>query len=238
MEKRLQTVLAHAGIASRRRAACLIEKGKVRINGRIVREKGYRVDPAVCEITVDGRALAEKEKKYYFLFNKPAGVITTVRDTHGRIKVLDYFKEIKERLYPVGRLDKDTTGLLLITNDGELTHKLTHPKFMIEKEYIAVVGGSIKDSDLRRIEKGVMLEEARTAPCRIRVIDEKDGATTFSIKVHEGRKRQIKRMFGTVGGRVVSLKRVRYAGFTIGKLREGEFRPLSGQEIEKLKRLF
>ena len=134
MSKRLQTVLAHAGVASRRHAAELIESGSVKVNGKTVTEKGYRVDPDVHEILVDGRPIRKEEKKVYFLFHKPRDVISTVSDTHGRKKVTDFFKHVKARLYPVGRLDKDTTGLLLITNDGQVTHKLAHPSFEIDKE--------------------------------------------------------------------------------------------------------
>ncbi|MGB2601181.1 MAG: pseudouridine synthase, partial [Candidatus Omnitrophota bacterium] len=155
MKKRLQNVLAHAGIASRRRAAQLIENGKVKVDGKVVTEKGHRIDPEEHKILIDGRPLPKEEKKYYFLFNKPENVISTVSDTHDRKKVTDYFKKIKARLYPVGRLDKDTTGLLVVTNDGTLTHRLAHPSFEIEKEYRVTITGYLSQKDSKRLERGI-----------------------------------------------------------------------------------
>ncbi len=235
MKKRLQTVLSHAGVTSRRKAAELIESGKVSVDGSLVTEKGKRVDPERQKVTVDGRPL-EEEKKCYFLFNKPRNVISTVTDTHGRKKVVDYFRKIKARLYPVGRLDRDTTGLLVITNDGDLAHRLSHPKFEIEKEYLVTVDGSVRLGDVRKLKKGVELDGKTTAPCEVEHAAKDDGATVMKVVLHEGRKRQLRRMFEVLGYKVTALKRVKYAGLTLGRLKEGEYRELTDSEVARLRR--
>lgn len=235
MKERLQTVLSHGGVASRRHAAEVIEAGKVAVDGVVVTERGFRVDPAEHEITVNGRPLSGTEAKFYFLFNKPKDVITTVTDTHGRRKVLDYFSGVKARLFPVGRLDKDTTGILIVTNDGELAHTLSHPSFEVEKEYEALVWAELPSRDIVRLERGVMLEEGKTAPCKIRLMGTGPRGATYRVVLHEGRKRQVRRMFDAVGSRVKELKRVRYAWLTLGKLREGEYRSLTAREVHALK---
>lgn len=236
-KKRLQTVLAHAGVASRRHAAELIEKGKVKVDGRQVTERGYRIDPDEHEILVNGCLIPGEEKKYYFLFHKPGNVISTARDTHDREKVTDFFKKVNARLYPVGRLDKDTTGILIVTNDGELTHRLSHPSFEIEKEYTVTVEPYPSRDDIRRIERGIMIDGSATAPCEIKLLRKKGKSAVYRVKLHEGRKRQIKRMFEAAGARVAGLKRNRYAGLTLRGLKEGEFRELTGKEIKKLRSL-
>jgi pseudouridine synthase len=237
MKKRLQTVLSHAGVSSRRRAVELIESGKVKIDGRRVTEKGFRVDPDRHEILVNGRLLPKSGKKYYFLLNKPKNVISTVQDTHSRKKVTDFFKEIKARLYPVGRLDKDTTGILLITNDGDLAHRMTHPSFEIEKEYLVTVKGFVPLEKIKRIEKGIELDGKITAPCHIKLRRKGKDTTVYRVTLHEGKKRQIRRMFEVVDGKVTALKRIKYAGLTLGTLKEGEWRTLTDREIEKLKKI-
>lgn len=236
MKERLQTILSHAGVASRRHAVDYIEAGKVTVDGVVVTERGYRVDPAAHKIAVNGKPLAGDESKLYFLFNKPKDVITTVTDTHGRRKVMDYFNGIRARLFPVGRLDKDTTGIIIMTNDGDLAHRLAHPSFEVEKEYEALVWAELPSRDLAKLERGVMLEEGKTASCHIRLIGLDPRGAKYQIIIHEGRKRQIRRMFEAVGSRVKELKRVRYAGLTLGKLREGEFRSLTAKEVNALKK--
>ncbi len=235
MNTRLQTVLSHAGVASRRHAVELIEAGRVKIDGAVVKEKGFRVDPDIQEVLVDGRPLRKDIGKLYFLFNKPKGVITTVWDTHGRKKIVDYFRNVGARLFPVGRLDKDTTGIIILTNDGDLAHKLAHPRFEVEKEYEALVGGWVKEGNISRLERGVMVEGGVTAPCRIRVLGRNERGVRVSVRIHEGKKRQVRRMFEQVGARVLELKRVKYAGLSIGSLKEGEFRRLSKREVDELK---
>jgi 23S rRNA pseudouridine2605 synthase len=237
MKKRLQTVLAHAGAASRRKAAELIKNGKVKIDGRVSTEIGLRIDPGEHRITVNGRLISREEKKHYFMFNKPKNVISTVTDTHDRRKVTDFFRHVNARLYPVGRLDKDTTGVLIVTNDGELAHKLAHPSFEIDKEYEVKIKGVLARQDLIGLERGIRLDGRKTAPCRIRPVKKTSEGTTYRIELHEGRKRQIRRMFGSVGAKVIELKRVKYAGLTAGKLKEGQYRELSKREVERLKGL-
>ncbi|MBD3378877.1 MAG: pseudouridine synthase [Candidatus Omnitrophica bacterium] len=237
MKKRLQSVLAHAGIASRRRSAGLIEDGLVEVDGKVVREKGYRLDPSLHRITVMGRPLSAEEQKKYILLYKPAGVITTVKDTHGRKKVTDLVPGLKERVYPVGRLDKDTTGLLVLTNDGKLAHRLSHPSFEVEKEYRAEVSGKITPEKLRRLSEGVFVEGKKTSPCSVKVLEEKKGRTLLAMTIHEGRKRQIRSMISSIGAKVVSLERVRYAGLTLEGLTEGRWRYLTPAEVLKLKGL-
>lgn len=237
MKKRLQTVLAYAGVASRRQSAKLIEEGYVRVDGQTVTEKGMRVDPGKQVVLVNGRPLPGEEKKHYFLFNKPGDVISTAKDTHGRKKVTDFFKSVKARLYPVGRLDKDTTGALIMTNDGSLAHKLAHPSFEVDKEYRVTVRESASAEDTRRIEKGVELDGRNTVPCSVELVKKGPKGAVYSIKLHEGRKRQIRRMFEAVGSAVVKLERVRYAGLTLKGLKQGEFRELTEREIKRLKEL-
>jgi len=234
MKKRLQTILAHAGVASRRRAAEIIEEGRVRVDGRTVTERGAKVDPAGAVIEVDGRVIEGEEKKYYFLLNKPRGVISTVRDMHAPMKVTDFFKDVDARLYPVGRLDKDTTGALVMTNDGALANRLAHPSYEIDKEYRVTVEGHLGQGKVRRLERGIELDGRPTARCLIKSIGRTADSTTFSVKLHEGRKRQIRRMFEAAGTRVTALKRVRYAGLTLKGLKEGEYRSLSEKEVEGL----
>jgi len=237
MEKRLQTILAHAGTASRRHAAQLIEEGRVLVDGQKVTERGYRIDPAKHEILVDGKLLSKEEEKKYFIFNKPVDVISTVKDTHDRKKITDFFKEIDARLYPVGRLDKDTTGFIIVTNDGELANKLAHPRYEIEKVYIAFVKAAVAGGTLKKLENGVFLDGTITAQCRIKFIEKNGTGALYKVKLHEGKKRQIRRMFEIAGTKVMELKRVRYAGLSLGELKEGEYRALTKREIVHLKNI-
>ncbi len=234
MKKRLQTILAHAGVASRRHAAALIEGGKVTVDGRCVTERGFRVDPDMHEIVVEGKRLPGEEKKCYFLFNKPAGVVSTAQDTHASSKVTDFFKDIDARLYPVGRLDKNTTGILIMTNDGRLTHRLAHPSYVIEKEYRVTAFPRLSDVDLKRLKRGIEIDGKLTARCSIKFIGEKNGAAVYTVKLHEGRNRQIKRMFETAEAKVLELERFRYAGLELGSLKPGAFRRLTKKEVAKL----
>lgn len=234
MEERLQNILARAGVASRRRSGDLIESGSVEVDGSVVTAKGCKLDPDNHNIVVDGKPLPKEEKKYYFLFHKPKDVISTVSDTHARKMVTDYFKKVDARLYPVGRLDKDTTGILIITNDGPLANRLSHPKYEVEKEYLVTVEGALSESDCKRLELGIILEGKKTAPCEISSVRRKGKYTVLKVILHEGRKRQIRRMFEYIGNEVTDLKRTRYAGLTLGGLQVGEYRELSPEEIEAL----
>lgn len=227
--------MAHCGIASRRKAAGLLLGGRVRVNGAIIREKGFRVDTENDRIELDGRPI-DTEKKVYYLLNKPKGIITTACDEKGRVTVLDLIPESQhKRIYPVGRLDKDTEGLLLLTNDGALAHRLTHPRFGAEKKYMVYIKSKIDPERVRKLEKGVYIEGGKTAPCKATIIDDKRGKTCLEIALHEGKKRQIRRMIEKIGGKVGRLDRVGYAGLTTRGLKRGAYRHLTKAEISRLR---
>ncbi len=234
MKKRLQVVLAQCGVCSRRKAEDFIEKGRVRVNGNVTRAKGFRVDTDKDRIEIDGRLLKEPPKEY-FVLNKPKGVVTTVSDEKNRITVLDLVKEKKLRIYPVGRLDRDTEGVILLTNDGDLAYRLTHPKFGVKKLYIAEIKGSLPGSAIKKLEKGVYLDGKRTSICRITSLKHTLHNTVLKIQLHEGRKRQIRRMIKKVGGKVIRLRRIEYAGINAMDLPIGRYRRLTQKEISRLK---
>ena len=233
--ERLQVVLARFGIASRRGVVTLIEDGKVEVNGKVVLEKGFRVAATKDTLRVDGEDLSTGPlKKVYYAFNKPKGVMTTLQDPHAESTVADFFKDVSERVFPVGRLDRDTTGLLILTNDGELAFRLTHPKFGVPKRYHALVTGSVTDAEIKQLEAGVELEEGMTAPCKIQIERKDRRHTELFVILHEGKKRQIRRIFELVGHRVVELERVNYGPLDLGDLDSGEKRPLSPKEVRGL----
>ncbi|MGE5552631.1 MAG: pseudouridine synthase [Betaproteobacteria bacterium] len=232
----MQKVLAAAGVASRRASEALIRAGRVSVNGQVITELGVRVDPARDEVAVDGRPLKPRVRPTYVMLNKPAGVITTARDPQGRPTVLDLVKGVKARLFPVGRLDADTEGLLLLTNDGELAHRLLHPRFHIPKTYVAEVRGKIPESALVRLADGVELEDGRTLPADVHLIWCGPERSVVQVTLREGRKRQVKRMFSAVGHPVVALRRVAFGPLTLDNLPVGSWRPLTHAEVEALRR--
>lgn len=232
--ERLQKVMAHAGIASRRKAEQLILEGRVKVNGETVRELGRKVSPEDF-IEVDGKPIRE-EKKVYILLNKPVGYISTVDDPRGRRTVLDLVADVKERVYPVGRLDYDTSGLLILTNDGELTYKLTHPSFEVKKTYLVEVEGK-PGKELARLEKGVMLSDGMTAPAAVAEVKTGKNSTSFLLTIHEGRNRQVRRMCEAIGYPVKSLKRIKFAFLELGDMPEGRYRYLTEKEIKMLQSL-
>ena len=235
MKRRLQTFLAACGVSSRRGADTVIADGRVSVNGKIVLEKGFRIDTDTDIVAVDGKRLVLEEKAYYIV-NKPKGYISTVRDPHATRTVVDLVPGKDARLFPVGRLDKDTTGLLLLTNDGDLANQLMHPRFEIIKKYRAKVLERLSAREISELESGISLDEARTAPCRVSVISSNERWTLLDIEIHEGKKRQIRRMFKAIGHPVIELARIEFAGLTLGTLKTGEFRRLSQAEVEQLKR--
>lgn len=234
--ERLQKVMAKAGIASRRKCEDLIAAGQVKVNGITVTEAGLKVDPEKDQIEVSGRRIGLEEKVYYLL-NKPVGYITSVGDPRNRKTVIDLMKGIPERIFPVGRLDYDTSGLLLLTNDGDLAFRMTHPSHEMEKEYVALVKGTIDGIKLDQLRKGILLEDGWTAPARARLLGENGGNSILQLGIHEGRNRQVRRMCDAIGHPVIQLKRTRIAFLTLGDLKTGEYRPLKREEIKKLKEI-
>jgi len=235
--ERLQVVLARFGLASRRGVVSLIEEGKVTVNGEVVLEKGFRVDAKKDEILVTGQEFTRPvvQEKRYFLFYKPKNVMTTMQDPHAEHTVAEFFEGVPERLFPVGRLDRDTTGLILMTNDGELSFRLTHPKFGVKKRYYVRVRGVVTAEEIKKLEAGVMLEEGKTAPCKIDIEKTNPRETWLRVVLHEGKKRQIRRIFEGIGHRVIELERTDYGPLSLGTMRPGEKRELSNAEIRKLK---
>ncbi|MCI5708513.1 pseudouridine synthase [Veillonella caviae] len=236
--ERLQKYIASCGVASRRKAEDLITAGKVQVNGRKVTELGVKVNPMKDKVKVNGQLLA-MEKPVYYLLNKPKGVITSVVDPQGRETVLDYIKNEKKRIFPVGRLDLYTEGLLLLTNDGELAQNLTHPSKGVEKTYEVRIKGRVKEEDLQIIANGVNLDDGMTAPATIVDLgfDDHNGVHEVEITIHEGRNRQVRRMFEHFGYRIHNLKRIAYGGLTLGGVKRGGARQLTQREVNALKAL-
>ena len=236
MPRTLLKALVEAGAGSRRRVADAIMHGLVRVNGVVVSGLRYAVDAAKDRVEVDGRVVGIKPQKHvYLMLNKPAGVLSTVRDERGRRTVIDILPEKYRNigLHPVGRLDKDSTGLLLMTNDGEFTYRLTHPKFEKEKEYLLQIGGVLKSHEIIVLEKGVELEDGMTHGAAVKSI-KSSPPFNYSITLHEGRKRQVRRMFAALGYRVVALKRVREGSLALGDLVQGKVRELTAAEVGRL----
>ncbi|MED1793895.1 pseudouridine synthase [Brevibacillus nitrificans] len=234
--ERLQKVLAHAGVASRRHCEELIVQGHVQVNGKVVRELGTKVDPQADQILVHGRPI-QTEQHVYLMLHKPTGVITSVSDPRGRRVVTDLLKGIKERVYPVGRLDYDTSGLLLLTNDGELANRLAHPSYEIDKVYRAWVKGVPSPDKVKRLATGISLEDGMTSAGEARLLKTapaRDKALV-ELTIHEGRNRQVRRMCDAIGHPVLTLERIRLGFLTLEGLSAGQYRPLTSAEVEKLK---
>lgn len=228
--------MARSGVGSRRYCEELIKSGRVKVNGKVVTELGTKVDPAKDKVEVDDKAIHPKEERLYIMINKPSGFITSVTDKFGRPTVIDLLGGISDRVYPVGRLDIDTEGLLILTNDGELAFRLTHPRYKVRKTYVAEVIGHPTDENLDRLRKGIMLEDGMTAPAEVKILRQVKNATFVEITIHEGRKRQIKRMFQAIGHRVVFLKRISIDNVLLDNLPLGDFRHLTEKEIDNLYR--
>ncbi|HAJ70062.1 MAG: pseudouridine synthase [Alkalibacterium gilvum] len=235
--ERLQKVMAHAGIASRRGSEKLIKEGRVQVNGKVVTEMGVNVSNK-DSIKVNDIPIT-KEQTLYFVLNKPRGVISSVGDPKGRKTVVDFFNHIDQRVYPVGRLDYDTTGVLLLTNDGELTNQLTHPKYGIEKTYIAKVTGSIDKQAIKRLEDGLDIDDYKTLPAKARImdVDKRKNKSMVELTIHEGKNHQVKKMLKTVGFPVEKLNRTQYGFLTTEGLQSGEWRELKSFEVNKLRQL-
>lgn len=233
---RLAKYLAEAGIASRRKAEELIGQGRVRVNGLLIQEKGYIINPGLDKVEFNG-SIITREEKIYILLHKPAGYISSVYDPQGRRTVIDLLGDISLRVYPVGRLDFDTEGLLLLSNDGEFTNLMIHPRYEITKTYQALVAGEPGEESLRRLQEGIQLEDGITAPARVNILKTFKDKTLLEIKIHEGRKRQVKRMCQAIGHPVISLKRTALGCLNLQGVASGKYRFLIPEEVNKLKEL-
>jgi pseudouridine synthase len=231
---RLNKFLASAGIGSRRKCDDYIMEGKVCVNGQVVQKLGVKIDEFNDRITFERNEVKMKSDFLYILLNKPKGIITSAKDEYDRNTVVDLIP-VKERLFPVGRLDKETTGLLLLTNEGELVNRLIHPKFKISKTYHVLLDKIIQPKDIYHFEHGIFLDDSKTAPCKISEIRIIDNCSFLEIILYEGRKRQIRRMFDELGYKVVELDRIAFGPLTLAGIKRGEWRYLSKSEIAKLK---
>ena len=237
MAERLQKAIAQAGVASRRKAEKMISAGQVKVNGQTVTELGTKVDDK-DSIEVDGVPI-ERESLHTYLLYKPRGVISTTSDDKGRKTVTDFFEELPYRLYPIGRLDYDTSGLLLMTNDGELANKLMHPRHEVPKVYSAKIKGILKPEEIYALKHGVRIDGRKTAPAKVNIVktDRKKNTQIVQLTIHEGHYHQVKKMFQAVGHLVDKLSREKYACLTLNSLTSGQYRELTHQEVAQLKKL-
>jgi 23S rRNA pseudouridine2605 synthase len=235
MAVRLQKLIAGTGIASRRKAEALIAAGRVMVNGKVVTELGTKVDPAKDHVKVDGKHLTEAQPFVYLMLNKPKHVMSTLDDPGGRPTVKDYLRGISVRVFPVGRLDFDSEGLMLLTNNGDLSQALLHPRYHVPKTYLIKVKGVLTDEEIRKLEQGVKLEDGMTSPAMVKKIRKAEANSWVEITIREGRKHQVKRMLESVGHPVIKLMRVKMGPLSLGNLESGEFRFLTDREANALR---
>lgn len=231
---RLQKYLAQCGISSRRRAEILIAEGRVSVDGQVTTEMGIRVTPGKNKVTFDGKPLELQEKPVYYLLNKPKGYVTTLSDPQGRPVVTSLLKGVPGRLFPVGRLDLDTEGALILTNDGNLAQKIQHPSYNTDKTYEALVGGIPSRDKITSLEKGIMLEDKMTSPAKLLILTKKGRNCLIKIIIHEGRKRQVRKMFAHIGHPVLHLKRTAYGKLQLGRLPVGSYKQLNPADLKKI----
>jgi pseudouridine synthase len=236
MKIRLNKYLALAGVASRREADRMISEGRVRVNGEMVEVLGVQIDAEKDRVQVDGRSVKPKKSQIYLMLNKPPGYLVTSKDPFQRPTVLDLLPSMKNRIFPVGRLDLESEGLLLLTNDGELANRLMHPSYRVIKEYRIRVKPKPDVSTLATLEKGISLDGKKTAPAKYRILTTTAKGTLVLAKLHEGRKRELRRMFEYTGFRVFSLERVKLGGLHLGNLKKGKWRYLTKEEVKRLKK--
>lgn len=234
--ERLQKVLAEAGLGSRRSCEKLILEGHISINGQIVKTLGVQIDPKIDRIKFDGKEI-KSERKVYLLLNKPKGYVTTLSDPQGRPTILSLLKGVRERVYPVGRLDYNSQGLLFLTNDGDLANKLIHPEFRIAKTYLVKLKGKLEADDIMRLRKGIRIEGGKTLPAEVRVVKILPKNTLLKMTITEGKKRQIRQMGEVIKHEVLSLKRIQFGPFHLSNLKQGEYVYLNPNEVKtELKR--
>ncbi len=231
---RLQKFMAECGVASRRKAEEMIAQGRVTVNGVQITEMGTQVEES-DEVRLDGRPIHPEAEKRYVMYHKPAGEVTTVSDPEGRKCVLDHFRDYPVRLFPVGRLDYDSEGLLLLTNDGALTERMLHPSHQVDKTYIARVEGAVSQEDMRRLRAGILLDDHKTAPAKARMLKQEALSSVVLVTIHEGRNRQVRRMFEETGHRVLQLRRVKFGPLELGDLPRGQWRELTAEEARRLR---
>ena len=232
---RLQKYLAQCGVSSRRSAEKMISDGRVSVNGVIITGMGFQVDENSAQVQVDGRTVRPETEKHYLAYNKPVGEVTTVYDPEGRTTVMDHFRDYPVRLFPVGRLDYDSEGLLLLTNDGDMMNHMLHPSSNITKAYLTRVSNFVTDEEIRILRSGVMVDGKMTSSAQVRLIRHETLFTDLLISIHEGRNRQVRKMIEAVGHQVVHLKRVRFGPVELGSLPSGMWRKLTEEEIARLK---
>ena len=233
---RLQKYLASCGVASRRAAEKLIAEGHVTVDGQKITEMGVQVEDHQI-ICMDGKRVRPEGEKHYIMYHKPAGEVTTVSDPEGRATVLDRFRDYPIRLYPVGRLDYDSEGLLLLTNDGDLTERMLHPSMEVDKTYLARVSNQVTPEEARQLERGVMVDGRQTARAKVHILSVQNLFTDMIITIHEGRNRQVRKMVEQIGHQVVMLRRIRFGPLKLGELPRGMWRPLTQEELDALKKL-
>lgn len=234
MKQRLQKILASAGVGSRRTAEEMIRQGRVAVDGHVITDMGVKLEPDGHRIEIDGHLLQAAEEKIYILLHKPSGYVTTLNDPQGRPIVTSLLRDIRQRVFPVGRLDFDTEGALLLTNDGELAQHVLHPSFEVRKTYIAQVAGHPSPDKLRQLELGVLVDNRLTAPAEVLLLRQTRRCSWLQITIHEGRKRQVKKMCSAVGHPVLTLKRLSYGNLQLGTLPRGRYRILSRREVETI----
>ena len=236
---RINKYIASCGVASRRKAEEIINEGRVTVNGSTVYELSIQIDEKKDIVEVDGKSISQEEEKVYLIMNKPEGYITTVKDQFGRPSVLDIIDDVSERVYPVGRLDYETSGLLILTNDGDLTYTLTHPKHEVEKTYLARVKGIFTEEEIERFKTGLEIEDYITAPAKIKIIKE-DRIKDYSvcrISIHEGKNRQVRKMCAAVDHKVMNLKRIQMGKINVRNIEVGKYRHMTDEEVRYLKNI-
>jgi 23S rRNA pseudouridine2605 synthase len=237
MTVRLQKLIAGTGLASRRKAEALIAAGRVMVNGKTVTELGTKVDPERDHVKVDGKHLSAPQPFVYLMLNKPKNVVSTLDDPGGRTTVKDYLRGVSVRVFPVGRLDFDSEGLMLLTNNGELAQAMLHPRYHVPKTYLIKVKGVLTDEDIRNLEQGVRLDDGMTGPAQVKKVRKVEANSWLEITIREGRTHQVKRMLETVGHPVIKLLRIRMGSLSLGDLQPGEFRFLTDREANALRQL-
>lgn len=237
MKIRLNKYIAQSGAASRREADRLIEAGRVRVNNKVVSELGSKIESSTDRISLDGKIIRPVEETVYIILNKPEGYLVTRKDPFKRTTIYSLLPLELPRIFPVGRLDYDSEGLLLLTNDGELGNRLLHPRYNVKKVYRVKIKGTPGSSELERLEKGIYLDQKKTAPASIRRLGGNNQITILSFEIHEGRKREVRRMCEAIGCPVLQLKRIKFAGLVLGKLKSGQWRYLNSTEVKSLKRI-